>query len=938
MKYPAYSPYHAPVHWTVFALLFAILASVVPGSISLPSAEAQLQKGHGLPASKQPPPGQPPPPPTQKLPGHVILTPNQKLPGHAIPLLKDVKPIKPTSKAQPLDLSILLKLRNQDVLDRLLQAQNDPTSPHYHQYLTSQAFTDQFGPDMATINQVTAYLKSQHILVTSVSKNHTLIDAATTVGATEHAFGVTLNDYKLSNRVVYAPTGSPSIPNDLVNSIENITGLNNVGLYRPRNIVNSPKRQLHHAGPGGGYTPAELRAAYNVQPLLRDGEDGTGQTVALIELDGYRPSDIDTYLQQYNLGPPKYSNVLIDGASTTPGTDALEVSLDMEMVSAMAPGAKQKVYIGPNTTSGINDIYNKIVADDIAKVITISWGECELAAAASRLDVLNTIFKQGAAQGQAFFAASGDAGAYDCGDNNLAVDLPASNPYVISVGGTTLQTGSGGIYGSETAWSNANDTQSGHIHGIGGGGGKSTYYPRPDYQHGYNLTDTNRLLPDVSANADPATGYSIYCTVPSHTGWLTVGGTSAAAPLWAGIATDINQYLLRQKQPPLGNGTTALYQLYNTPQVYPPYQDITSGTNLFYAATAGYDLATGLGTPNAWNIARDLESPVGVLTELLENAGFEDGTSPWQEQSRGGYELINTTNPHTGKRSAYLCGYSNCQDTIFQTITIPSTTRRETLSYWIYIGRNDFTPNCQDNVIVSLRTEEGSPIATVQKLCSTDANGWVQYTFDVTSDLTQYVGKKIQVAFTVTGISAERNTFLVNVDDVSMDALNTAPGIATQLLENAGFEDGTSPWQEQSRGGYELISRTNPYLGQYGAYLCGYSNCQDTIFQTVTLPSTIRKAVLSYWIYIGRNDPISSCQDNFIVSLRTAQGTPIETEQKLCNTDANGWTQYTLDVTSDLAHNAGKKVQIAFTASGVSAERANFLVNVDDVALYVTHV
>lgn len=190
----------------------------------------------------------------------------------------------------------------------------------------------------------------------------------------------------------------------------------------------------------------------------------------------------------------------------------------------------------------------------------------------------------------------------------------------------------------------------------------------------------------------------------------------------------------------------------------------------------------------------------------------------------------------------------------------------------------------------------------------------------------------------MTGISAARNTFLVNVDDVSMDALNTAPGISTQLLENAGFEDGISPWQEQSRGGYQLISPTNPYVGLYSAYLCGYSNCQDTIFQVVTLPSTIRKAVLSYWIYIGRNDPTSSCQDNFIVSLRTEQGTPIKTEQKLCNTDANGWTQYTLDVTSDLAHYAGKKIQIAFTASGVSAARANFLVNVDDVALYVTHV
>jgi hypothetical protein len=268
---------------------------------------------------------------------------------------------------------------------------------------------------------------------------------------------------------------------------------------------------------------------------------------------------------------------------------------------------------------------------------------------------------------------------------------------------------------------------------------------------------------------------------------------------------------------------------------------------------------------------------------------------------------------------------------------LPSATRRETLSYWIYIGRNDLTPDCQDNVTVSLRTEQGSPIATVQKLCNTDANGWVQYTRDVTPYLTHYEGKKIQVAFTATAIKADRTNFLVNVDDVSMADLSPTLGISTQLLQNASFEDGTAPWQEQSRGGYELISHTNPYLGRYVAYLCSYKNCQDTIFQTVTLPGTIRKAVLSYWIYIGRDDPTPLCQDNFVVSLRTEQGSPIATVQKLCNTDANGWVQYTRDVTPNLTLYEGKKIQVAFTAVGVSAERANFVVNIDDVALYVTH-
>jgi kumamolisin len=301
--------------------------------------------------------------------------------------------------------------------------------------------------------------------------------------------------------------------------------------------------------------------------------------------------------------------VLLDGVTNHTGPASVEVELDMEQISAIAPGATQKIYIGTNNIAGVNDLYNRIVNDNIAKVVSISWGLCESSIGNAELQTLNNIFQQGAAQGQAFFAASGDFGAYDCGDTNLGVDSPASDPNVVAVGGTTLQIGHNGSYLSESAWSCSSCTDHSQK-GSGSGGGVSSYFSRPGYQQGSNLSNAHRELPDVSANADPHSGYSVYCTVMlagcPDTGWITVGGTSAAAPVWAGIAADINQYLVNAGKPTLGSANAALYHLYNTPQTYAPYHDVTTGGNLHYSAQTGYDKATGIGTPDVWNIARDL--------------------------------------------------------------------------------------------------------------------------------------------------------------------------------------------------------------------------------------------------------------------------------------------------------------------------------------------
>jgi subtilase family serine protease len=522
------------------------------------------------------------------------------LSGSTVPALQKPAVLSAAASDKPLQLSVALKLRNESALDNLLKGQNDPTSPLYHKYLTPQQFTDSFGPTMDSVNQVENYLRSQGLSVGSVSPNHTLIHVSSSVAQAEKAFHTSIADYSLNGQTVYAPSVNPLIPASLSSVIQSIIGLDNASQEHPM------LSQQAAAGPAGGFTPSDIRSAYDANPLLKDA-DGTGQTVAIFEESGYIPSDINTYLSYYNLGAPKYSNVFVDNATNTPDANSREVELDMQLLSAVAPGAKQLIYIG---TTGA-DIYNKIATDDLAKIVTTSWGACESYRGTANLAAWDNIFKQFSAQGQTFFAATGDSGAYDCGDTNLAVDSPADDPNAIGVGGTSLTLSSSGGYGSETAWSDPTDTTQGPK-GAGGGGGYSTFFAKPSYQTGPGV-DSNpmRHVPDV-ALAGAFHSYSSYCTATvancTATGWRTVGGTSCGAPIWAGFVADTMEYLTNHHHPTAGSVNQGIYWLFNTHQPFPAYHDITTGNNLYYNAGPGYDLATGVGTPDVWNIVRDITS------------------------------------------------------------------------------------------------------------------------------------------------------------------------------------------------------------------------------------------------------------------------------------------------------------------------------------------
>ena len=731
---------------------------------------------------------------------HADLNQQVQLHGQVVPLVQKAQLLHAANTSQPLNLSISLQMRNAADFDNLLQQLYDPQSAQYHQYLTPDQFNQLFAPTADQVQQVVSYLQSQGLTVTSVAPNNLLIDATSSVGQAQQAFHTQINTYKIGGHTFFANATDPTIPVSLSSLIASINGLDNSVQYHP---LYHRGQLLPQAGPTKGYGPKDLEGAYDAGALHSASILGDNQTVAVFELDGYQRSDVAQYFQYYNLGNPNITNVLVDGSDGSAGQGALEVSLDIEVVAAMAPHANQIVYEGPNTTQGLNDTYNKIVTDDKAQISTVSWGLCERSSGTSELQTLDTILKQGAAEGISFFAASGDSGAYDCADTTLAVDSPASDPYITGVGGTNLQLNAG-AYSSETVWSDPSAVQRGPK-GAGGGGGLSNTFKQPDWQKGPGVQNQYsngfREVPDVTGDADPNTGYAVYCTVSNagcpSTGWLAVGGTSAAAPLWAGSTALFNQYLQAHSKARLGYANPALYGLFNSQQPYPAFHDVTSGNNLFYPATTNYDLASGLGSPDIYNIARDLvagsvsgtptpnpsptptdtpmatpaptNTPTPVSLLLIKNGDFENGQAPWQESSTKGYQIIDPSNAYSGIYSAYLCGYAGCDDRIWQSFTVPTSYTKLTLTYWWYSDTNKTAKQCLDNFTSQLQNSANTTIRVLQQNCNTSvSNNWMLASFDLSSMLAAYKGKTVTLLFHATNASGQPQTSDFFVDTVAV--------------------------------------------------------------------------------------------------------------------------------------------------------------------------
>jgi uncharacterized repeat protein (TIGR01451 family) len=543
---------------------------------------------------------------------------------HAVPAaVQGLTPIDRVAGDQQLNLAIALPLRNRDALETLLRRIYDPASPSYHHYLTPEQFAEQFGPSEADYEALLAFARSNRLSITATSPNRVLLDVSGSAADIEAALHVALWNFQhpVESRSFYAPSSDPSL--DLTVPILGIGGLNNFALPRPRHVV----RQLAKgawaqpnagSGPSGTYMGFDFRSAYVPGSVL----NGSGQSVGLLQFDGYTASDITYYEAQAGLPAVTLTNVLLDGFSGLPtgGGGEVEVSLDIQMAISMAPGLSKVIVYEAGPSGSWYDILNRMATDNLAKQLSCSW----YIPGGGADPVADQIFLQIAAQGQSFFNASGDADAYPG-----AIDFPGETPYITQVGGTTLTTsGPAGPWVSETVWNWGN--------GVGSGGGIGTYYPIPSWQTNVDMTAsqgsaTMRNTPDVALTAD-----NVY--VRANAADHNVGGTSCAAPLWAGFAALINQQAAATGKQPIGFINPIVYALGGQTNYTSAFHDITTGNNTssrspsrFYAVP-GYDLCTGWGTPAGQPLIDALEPLVFVLlpASATEGSGLLAGAGQVQ--------------------------------------------------------------------------------------------------------------------------------------------------------------------------------------------------------------------------------------------------------------------------------------------------------------------
>jgi subtilase family serine protease len=575
-------------------------------------------------------------------------------------LLKASQLVGSDTSNRTLSMNIGLELRNQDQLSALLAGLYDPSSPTYHQYLTSDQFAQRFGPTPDQRQAVIDYLTQKGFTVTQVYP--TLIDFSGSESLAESAFGVSINDYQTFNGFdFFANATQPTLPAYLASDVVSISGLDSANQYyhppilshsqpaaNPGAASNCPASGASGGGSGGGgifgggtqvaYIPSQLSTAYNYDGLHSAGLQGEGQTAGVFELDGYSQSDIQAYAQCFGGGSVPLQNVVLDGFNGQPGAGAIEVELDIEMIISQAPHlSKLLVYEAPNTTQGYNDEFARIVQDR-TPVVSVSWGDCETNIGQSEATQENQFFQQAAAQGQTILVAAGDSGSSSCFqglsggsfDFSLNADDPAAQPYVTGVGGTNLTINSGNSYASETVWN-------GGFLGGAGGGGISQFWKQPSWQTGPGVQNSYsngmRETPDVSLDADPATGYPTYCTAGSSCtssggifgggtsgGWITVGGTSAAAPMWAAMVALANEMAAKEGKGPMGFLNPAIYKIASGSRYSSDFHDITPPSDPTlpsnndeigfnggaYPVTQGYDMATGWGSFDAAKLAADL--------------------------------------------------------------------------------------------------------------------------------------------------------------------------------------------------------------------------------------------------------------------------------------------------------------------------------------------
>lgn len=480
----------------------------------------------------------------------------------------------PAGASTAVSLSFGLKVRQPDRLAALIASGRT---------VTSQQYAAEFGPDPAQAQAAVEALQRLGFSATW-TPGSSLIAADGAAPLAADLLQVDIETYRLADGTTfYASVDQPRIPLSISAVASSVSGLDN---YR---------RARTFAVRRGGLTPADVLQYYNLKPLRDAGLDGTGQTILLPEIDDLpNLNDLDKFAAEFGLPTfDSYVQVKRDPSWGTPEKAQGETVLDLEIIHEVAPKAKMIVYLSAADFGHGDRAFDQMVTDHLGSIISESLGACETDTPAGHRNTYASIQDRAVAVGMTHFVATGDNGAYTCGaDQDPAGSFPSTLPTVTAVGGTSVFESQQGVYFKETAWGSPLDES-------GTGGGPSRFYPLPDYQKGVAQTAGHglRQVPDVSADADPSTGFHI--VFAGREG--QAGGTSAATPLWAATVALINQDLVQKGRRQVGFANPALYWMGANQSTLPakPFHDVATGNNLAYDAGSGWDFATGWGSMDA---------------------------------------------------------------------------------------------------------------------------------------------------------------------------------------------------------------------------------------------------------------------------------------------------------------------------------------------------
>ena len=761
----------------------------------------------------------------------------KQLHGHVPVAAKNLTAIGRVPATNELHLAIGVPLRDPAGLDKFLADVYNPASPNYRHFLVPTEFTARFSATEADYAAVKQFARTNGFKISGEHGNRLLLSVTAKAADIERAFHFKLKKFKhpTTAREFFAPDVEPTV--DAALAVVDVSGLSDYYQLHPK----LQKMDIKTVAPKNGSAPDgysyigdDFRNAYAPGVTLT----GAGQSVGLVQFDGFYSNDISAYAVAAGGGRTNIviQTVLLDnyGGGITSANGNGEVSLDIEMAMAMAPGlAKIVVFEAPNNTAYFNDVLNAMAASNQIKNLSCSWGGGGPNASSE------TIFKTMAAQGQSFFNASGDSDAF-----TGSVPFPSESPNITQVGGTTLTMNSGGgAYTSETVWNwgwdqNANGGAGGYV---GSSGGTSTTYAIPSWQLGISMTSnggstTMRNIPDVALTADN-------CYVKYGNGTSgAFGGTSCAAPLWAGFMALVNQQAATTGHASIGFANPSLYTIGKSASYTNCFHDTTTGDNSWlnsagnYSAVTGYDLCTGWGTPNGQNL-------IDTLVELADKLGI----LPWT-----GFNSIGIFGgPFSPNQQNFTLTNSGTNSFSWQVINLP---------VWLTAQPSDGTLLAGEHTNVSL---DLNLVASNLFIGVYQTNFWI-------TNLTTYVGQIIPASLQI-------------IDSLALSTTNsfTAYGVV-----GGPFSPGSQTFVftnlSASPVGWSLIN-TSSWLSASGS--SGTLSPIEETNVTISLNSTANSLAMgNYYATIGLSNQTSHFLHNCQIALQITDSLVLMT--------TNGFTAY----------------------------------------------